>query len=192
VAAPVSGEPAPAEAASQIDARVKRLALTMLGVLIGYVAVNMLTSAVGGGPPRRAAAERRAGPKRQRRPAPVRQSFEQVARKLSKQDALTPAEVTELLALMREYRPTLYVVTRCPACLLQKVLLVNYTDYVAVINCEKQRQTCIDAGVSGLPHWRLPALNTEGGKKAHDDHVGLLTKKQLLARLRRVRESRKL
>ena len=113
----------------------------------------------------------------------MKDQWEDRMREMIQKDSLPAHEVTELIGLLKQYKLRLYVVPGCRACLLQKLLLTNFMEYVEVINCAKQGDVCRAANVRGVPMWVFP----EGFSVR--ERVGSLSKKDLLLMLRRHKQT---
>ena len=149
---------------------------------------GLLTFAVAGGLVLSVMAFLRYAPARRRRaPEPPRARAKDPMpshlREMAVKDALPAHEVTELLSLLKRYRLRLYWIPGCPACMIQKTLLANFSPFIEAINCSKQKETCVSAKVTSIPTWDFP----EGASPRR--YTGLLRKKDLLNMLRRLHQS---
>jgi glutaredoxin len=50
----------------------------------------------------------------------------------------------------------------CPHCKNQKALFGNSFQYVDYVNCDKDRNECVEAGVQGYPTWTIGGENYPG------------------------------
>ena len=51
---------------------------------------------------------------------------------------------------------TMYGTDRCPWCVKQKEKFDDAFKYINYVNCEENRQACIEAGIRGIPCWLSP------------------------------------
>lgn len=74
------------------------------------------------------------------------------------EDTAPTAEVdlektTKLADCLTEKKMTMYGTERCGHCKNQKELFGEAFAKVTYVDCDAQRQTCLDAGVRGFPTW---------------------------------------
>lgn len=108
--------------------------------------------------------------------------FARKAREYAVLDALDPAALTELVALLRKYRPRVYTSKHCPYCLVQTIAMHNLRDNLEIVDCDTESERCRAENVKSLPYWKL--------SPGHE-HVGLLRKRALLQMLKGLQMSEK-
>ncbi len=59
-------------------------------------------------------------------------------------------------------KAVMYSQTSCSHCITQKEILGNYTALFNIIECDKEQQRCIDAGITGTPTWIIDGKEEEG------------------------------
>ena len=62
-------------------------------------------------------------------------------------------KTTKLADCLTEKKMTMYGTERCGHCKNQKQLFGDAFAKVTYVDCDAQRQTCLDAGVRGFPTW---------------------------------------
>lgn len=63
------------------------------------------------------------------------------------------AAMVELAQCLKENKVTMYGTERCGHCKNQKEMFGTAFTYVTYVDCDAERQTCLDAGVRGFPTW---------------------------------------
>ena len=59
-------------------------------------------------------------------------------------------------------KATMYSQTSCSHCIVQKEILGNYTSLFNIIECDEEKQKCIDAEITGTPTWVIDGKKEEG------------------------------
>jgi glutaredoxin len=68
----------------------------------------------------------------------------------------------EFAKCLTEKEVKMYGTTWCKYCQMQKGLFGNSFKYINFVDCDKNRQECIAAGVNAYPTWRINGKNYVG------------------------------
>jgi len=68
----------------------------------------------------------------------------------------------EFAKYLTEQNVKMYGTEWCPHCKNQKKLFGSSFQYIDYIDCDKNRQECLSAGVQGYPTWKINSQNYPG------------------------------
>jgi glutaredoxin len=68
----------------------------------------------------------------------------------------------EFAKCLTEKEVKMYGTTWCKYCQMQKGLFGNSFKYINFVDCDKNRQECLEAGVNAYPTWRINGKNYVG------------------------------
>jgi len=72
------------------------------------------------------------------------------------------SQYDEFSKYMTEQGVVMYGTEWCPHCKNQKKLFGSSFQYIDYIDCDKNRQECLSAGVQGYPTWKINSQNYPG------------------------------
>src|SRR3989344_927818 len=72
------------------------------------------------------------------------------------------SQYDEFSKYMTEQGVVMYGTEWCPHCKNQKKLFGSSFQYIDYIDCDKNRQECLSAGVQGYPTWKIDGQNYPG------------------------------
>lgn len=71
-------------------------------------------------------------------------------------------KVDRLSNCLSEAEATMYGSKSCPHCQTQKDMFGRYFDRIDYVECTEKQQECKDAGISGVPQWKINGENLRG------------------------------
>ena len=78
------------------------------------------------------------------------------------ENVVKPGEYDEFAKYLTEKGVKMYGTEWCSHCKNQKKLFGDSFQYIDYIDCDKNRQECLSAGVQGYPTWRINEQNYPG------------------------------
>ena len=75
---------------------------------------------------------------------------------------IEPGQSDELAQYLTQQGVKMYGTEWCSHCKNQKKLFGNSFQYIDYVDCDINRQECLDAGVSGYPTWKINNQNYPG------------------------------
>ena len=79
-----------------------------------------------------------------------------------------PGKADVLAQCLTQEGAVMYGTEWCPHCTAQKEMFGSSFQYVTYVDCDKNRQACINAGVKGYPTWQVGGANYEGTQSLYD------------------------
>jgi glutaredoxin len=73
-----------------------------------------------------------------------------------------PGEYDQFAQCLTEKNVVMYGTEWCSHCKNQKVMFGNSFQYVDYIDCDKNKNECVNAGVEGYPTWKINGKNYPG------------------------------
>ncbi len=77
-------------------------------------------------------------------------------------DSINPGQQDEFAAYLTEQGAIMYGTDWCSYCKKQKELFGDSFRYINYVNCDQERQVCVDADVKGYPTWEIDGETYSG------------------------------
>ena len=78
---------------------------------------------------------------------------------------ISDEKLDEISRCLSEAEATMYGSKSCPHCQTQKDMFGRYFERIDYVECTEQQQKCRDAGISGVPHWKINGEDLRGTQK---------------------------